>query len=111
VAIVGATIEEIKNHIYHVSAPLSPFNFNVLNSSFSPHFFSIRECYMENRVYASDISSGRVYDPIYARKENIACVYEALYMTVIRLVSVQVREQYFERVLTQKMVFPLQDGY
>jgi hypothetical protein len=66
---------------------------------------------METRVYAGDRSSGRVYDPIYMGKVKPACVYEALYMTVIRLSHVQVREQVFERVLTQKMIFPLQDGY
>jgi hypothetical protein len=66
---------------------------------------------METRVYAGDISSGHIYDPIYMGKVNIACVYEALYAIVIKLARVQVCEQYFVRDLTQKMVSPLQDGY
>jgi hypothetical protein len=90
--------------------PLS-FNFNGLNSSFRSHFLSIRWRNMETRVYVGDRSSGRIYDPIYTGKLNLAHIYEALYVIVTKLYRVQVCEQYFERVLTQKMVSPLQDGY
>jgi hypothetical protein len=62
---------------------------------------------METRVYVDDISSGHIYNPIYTGKENIARVYEDLYMTIITLPHVHVHEQHFERVLSQKMVFPL----
>ena len=66
---------------------------------------------METRVYAGDRSSSHIYDPIYVGKMNLEHVYEAQYMSVIKLSYVQVREQDFERVLTQKMISPLQDGY
>jgi hypothetical protein len=66
---------------------------------------------METRVYAGDKSSGCVYDPIYVGKSKLAHIYESLYATVINLSHLQVCEQDFERVLTQKMASPLQDGY
>jgi hypothetical protein len=46
---------------------------------------SIRGHYIETRVYTGDRSSGIIYDPIYVGKVKHARVYEAPYVTIIRL--------------------------
>jgi hypothetical protein len=66
---------------------------------------------METRVYMGDRSPDRIYNPIYSGKVKLARVHEALYMIFTKVACIQVREQDFERVLTKKMVSPLQDGY
>ena len=62
---------------------------------------------METRVYVGDSSPGRVYDPIYMGKVKPEHVYASLYTNFTKLALVQVREQIFWKVLTQKMVCPL----
>jgi hypothetical protein len=100
-------INGIKNRLDQVSSHPLSFNFNGLNSNFSPHVFSIIGRYMETRVYMGDRSSSHMYNPIYIGKVKHEHLYEAIHVTIINLFCVQVREQDFEMDLTQKMVSPL----
>jgi hypothetical protein len=88
VTISGATINEIGNRLDQVSAYPILFHFNGLIFSFSDQILSIRGRKLETRVYVGYSSSGRVHDLMYMGKVKPSHVYEALYMTVIRVTRV-----------------------
>ena len=83
--IAWATINKIKNRLDQVSAYPILFHFNGLIFSFSDQVLSIRGYKLETRVYMGWSSLGRIHDLMYTGKVKPSHVYEALYMTIIRV--------------------------